>query len=247
MRPEQKWISVSIIILLILFVGYKYFYLSRRPILYPNFGISIPAGYKTHGIDVSHYQHEIDWELVSEMEDKGQRLSFAIVKATEGTNKMDRKFKLNWNQLADRKLLRGAYLYLHANKSGKMQADYFISKVKLQSGDLAPVIDIEETKRQSDTQIRKVVKDCAEVLEAHYKTKPIIYSNVDFYEKNLGEEFNAYPFWAAHYEQLHEPRISRDWLIWQHSCKGRVNGILSEVDFNVVNGSLNSLKNYCVE
>jgi lysozyme len=41
---------------------------------------------------------------------------------------------------------------------------------------------------------------------------------------------------VAHYLQPHQPRIKRQWTFWQHSEKGRVNGIISRVDFNVFNG-----------
>jgi lysozyme len=66
--------------------------------------------------------------------------------------------------------------------------------------------------------------------------KPIIYTNVDFYKRNLGTCFDNYPLWVAHYYQPSQPRIKRDWLFWQHSEEGRVNGILSKVDFNVFGG-----------
>jgi lysozyme len=247
MTRQQK-ISALVFASLLLFVYLaNRFYFSKRPIMYANFGIEIPAGYSTHGIDVSHYQHDIDWKLASKMVDRGQKISFAIVKATEGTSQKDSKFDDNWSTLDDHDILRGAYLYLHPNQSGKKQAQYFISKVDLEKGDLPPVIDIEETKNQSSATIQKCVKECADALEAKFGVKPIIYSNVDFYKRQLGKDFDEYPLWAAHYEQSRQPRIDRDWLIWQHSCKGRVNGIDAEVDFNVVNGSIFALHDICIK
>jgi lysozyme len=41
---------------------------------------------------------------------------------------------------------------------------------------------------------------------------------------------------VAHYLQPHQPRIARDWVFWQHSESGTVNGIFGKVDFNVFNG-----------
>jgi hypothetical protein len=41
-----------------------------------------------------------------------------------------------------------------------------------------------------------------------------------------------------------EPAIPKgwdDWTIWQHSCKGVVNGILNEVDLNVCKVDLEEL------
>jgi lysozyme len=64
----------------------------------------------------------------------------------------------------------------------------------------------------------------------------VIYTNVDFYNRYLGEAFDDYPLWVAHYYQRREPRIKRGWVFWQHSDEGRVNGIRSPVDFNVFNG-----------
>lgn len=222
------------------------FYFSRKPILYSGFGISIPAGYQTHGIDVSRYQKKVDWKLVSEMRDQGQRISFAIIKATEGTHLIDSRFEDNWKQAKEAGILRGAYLYFHANRNGEEQAHYFMQQVELGKGDLPPVVDIEEIKGSSKTQLRKELKRCLDALEKKYGAKPMIYTNVDFYDKYLGDDFNEYPYWAAHYEQCHSPRCERPWTLWQHHCNGHVNGIQAEVDFNVVNGGLHELTQLCL-
>jgi lysozyme len=36
-----------------------------------------------------------------------------------------------------------------------------------------------------------------------------------------------------------------DWHFWQHSDRGRVNGIRGTVDFNVFKGELDDLKELC--
>jgi lysozyme len=41
---------------------------------------------------------------------------------------------------------------------------------------------------------------------------------------------------VAHYLRPDQPSIYRDWIFWQHSEAGRVDGILTHVDFNVFNG-----------
>jgi lysozyme len=240
------WIGLYSAVLLIVVGAYIHF-TAKKSIRYPGFGIEVPAGYTTHGIDVSRYQQCIDWEQVTKMRDQGHRISFAITKATEGLKLTDPCFRANWSGMKEYHLLRGAYLYFHPNKSGKAQAAYFMSTVTLEPGDLPPIIDIEETKRMSASAIRKSLKECADVLEAAYGNKPILYTNVDFYNKNLGNEFDEYPLWAAHYEQANGPRISRNWVLWQHNCKGRVDGICSEVDFNVVRGNLYDLKKLCIK
>ena len=117
-----------------------------------------------------------------------------------------------------------------------MQAENFIDKVNLEPGDLPPVLDLEQLNGTSSTVLRKEAKRCLETVESYYGVKPILYTYVDFYKRHLGTEFDSYPLWVAHYYQPDQPRIGRGWLFWQHSDKGRVNGIADPVDFNVFSG-----------
>jgi lysozyme len=117
-----------------------------------------------------------------------------------------------------------------------MQAENFIDKVKLEAGDFPPVLDIEQLNGASINNLKKEAKRWLDVVEEYYNVRPIIYTNVDFYNRNLGADFDKYPLWVAHYYQPEQPRIGRDWLFWQHSDKGNVNGITTPVDFNVFNG-----------
>ena len=133
-------------------------------------------------------------------------------------------------------MLRGAYHFFIGSKDGKMQAENFISNVELEPGDLPPVLDVEQLNGASRDELKKGVKKWLEVAEDYYHVRPVIYTNVDFYNRNLGDEFDEYPLWVAHYYQMEQPRIRRGWVLWQHSDEGRVNGILSKVDFNVFNG-----------
>lgn len=203
---------------------------------YEAFGIDIPTNYEIHGIDVSKYQDIIDWESVRQMQIAGIKIGFAFIKATEGIGNEDRYFKRNWKKAAQAGIVRGAYHYFLATKSGKAQAENFISTVQLSSGDLPPVLDVEQTYGVSPSKLRERVKDFLETVEEHYRVKPIIYTNVDFYQQVLKDEFDEYPLWVAHYLQQERPRITRTWHFWQHSETGRVNGIFSKVDFNVFYG-----------
>lgn len=203
---------------------------------YEEFGISIPGDYEIHGIDVSKYQSVIAWEEVKNMKVQQIQMGFAFIKATQGVSGTDPQFKRNWKKAKDAGLPRGAYHFFIASKDGKEQAENFIDRVKLESGDLPPVLDVEQLNGVSATQLRTEIKKWLAIVEKHYGVKPIIYTNVDFYIHNLGEDFNDYPLWAAHYYRPDQPRIGRDWLFWQHSDEGRVNGIVSKVDFNVFNG-----------
>lgn len=205
-------------------------------IRYEEFGIDIPVRYSIHGIDVSRYQSTIDWESVALMKVEAIQISFAFIKATEGVRNEDIYFKRNWKRAKDAGLARGAYHFFLAGKSGRQQAENFIKRVKLEPGDLPPVLDVEQTYGVSGPKLRERVKEWLDVVEEYYGVKPIIYTNVDFYKHNLKDGFDEYPLWVAHYLQKHRPRIHREWVFWQHSETGRVNGIGPTVDFNVFNG-----------
>ena len=51
-------------------------------------------GFEIHGIDVSRYQSDIDWQKVA-----GQDIKFAFVKASEGETISDNFFCKNWKEM----------------------------------------------------------------------------------------------------------------------------------------------------
>jgi lysozyme len=241
-RTDTVWrilivcISASIVLMLGLWIHDWWMSKKAQYVRYDEFGIDIPTNYSVHGIDVSKYQHVIDWESVKAMNVENVRLSFAFIKATEGNVNEDRYFARNWKKARDANMTRGAYHFFLATKSGKTQAENFISSVSLEPGDLPPVLDIEQTYGVPAVKLRQRVREWLATVEHFYGVKPIIYTNVDFYRLYLESEFDDYPLWVAHYLNKGRPRIYRDWHFWQYSETGRVNGILSKVDFNVFNG-----------
>lgn len=212
-------------------------YLSRpKFIRYPAFGIDLPVSYTIHGIDVSRYQSSIDWKEVKNMEDKQVKIGFAFIKATEGLGRVDAGFRQNWFNTKKSMIPRGAYHFFISSKSGKAQAENFIETVSLTKGDLPPVLDIESANGASVAEVQQRAKDWLLMIEKQYKIKPIIYTNIDFYENYLDGAFDEYPLWVAHYLVKDKPRINRNWAFWQHNEKGHVNGVDAFVDFNVFNG-----------
>jgi lysozyme len=245
-----KVITVSIIYLAAAALAiYLITYFLNKPkfVRYAAFGIPIPVSYQIHGIDVSRYQAAIDWEAVRDMQDKNIKIGFAFMKATEGLGNVDGTFRRNWFKAREAKITRGAYHFFIASKSGKAQAENFIQTVTLTKGDMPPVLDIEQTYGASVTDIQQRTKDWLQMIEKQYKVKPIIYTNVDFYQNFLAGKFDDYPIWVAHYLVKDKPRIKREWLFWQHNETGRVNGIDAYVDFNVFNGDSTDFKKLLIK
>ncbi len=249
-KKITRWVIYCSLIALAGLAGwmaYKWFqYRNAKFSRYPAFGISIPAAYDIHGIDVSRYQHTIAWEEVKSMQVLDVKLGFAFIKATEGIGNVDPQFFRNWKKAKSNDIVRGAYHFFIPTKDGKMQAQNFIKRVDLQSGDLPPVLDIEQLFGVSKTQLKAEVTQWLDVVENYYQVKPIIYTNVDFYKKNLGSDFDKYPLWVAHYYEQAQPRINRGWVFWQHNDRGNVNGITSKVDFNVFSGDSAAFKSLLV-
>jgi lysozyme len=56
-----------------------------------NFGKASPKNHAVHGVDVSRWQGDIDWEQL-----RSQGANFAYIKATDGGDHLDPMFKKNW-------------------------------------------------------------------------------------------------------------------------------------------------------
>ncbi len=239
---RRQWLYFIIIIAMMTvgYVSYQlyqiYLYYKADFVRYDGFNIDVPMGYTVHGIDISHHQGNIVWPAVKKMQVKDITLDFAYIKATEGLSKVDDCYKRNWMKCRELYIPHGAYHFYLPNKSGAAQAINFIKTVKLQPGDLPPVVDIEKMYGTTPEAMRIELKLWLNMIETHYGVKPIIYTYVNFYENYLGKDFDGYPLWIAHYVQRRQPRIQRDWAFWQFNEHGTVNGITASTDFNVFNG-----------
>jgi lysozyme len=190
---------------------------------------------KVFGIDVSEYQGEIDWDEADSIENF--KIGFVFVRATCGIDKLDFNFKENWKQVRSKKIIRGAYHYYRPNENSIAQAKFFVKTVKLSKGDLPPILDIEQLpENQSIDSLKVGLHRWLDYVDAHYKVKPIIYTGESYYKDFLKDEFSEYTFWVANYNFWVES-IKDDWLFWQFSEKGIVNGINENVDINIYNGS----------
>lgn len=216
---------------------------------YKQFGIRIPRKYSVHGIDVSRYQRRVDWNRVRNMKVDDVRISFAFIKATEGSWLKDPEFENNWKNARENGIIRGAYHFFLPDINVRDQAVHFAKTVRLRSGDLPPVVDIEEARGLGREQVRKATLDFVALLEKRYGVKPILYTYRDFYKNHFADqpEFKPYCFWIAHYHvaDLDMPDDSK-WHFWQHSDRGNVNGINERVDFNVFYGDSATLRKLCL-
>jgi lysozyme len=214
---------------------------------FKHFGIHLPGTYAVHGIDVSRYQESVDWQGVAGMQVGKVRMTFAFIKATEGSWIVDPRFRENWQNARKAGVIRGAYHYFLPDISPKDQAGHFVRHVQLEKGDLPPVVDVEEVRRMTKQQVANNTLTFLRLLEKTYGVKPILYTNKHFYLKHFADHpaFKEYPLWIAHY-RVPGPELPTDihWHFWQHHDAGRVQGIKGAVDFNVFNGTLQDLNKW---
>ena len=236
------------ILVIVIFVSGFYFFFIR-PYAYrwkpcyglKAYGICMPSGYQIHGIDISHYQGEVNWNRLEQTRQGKFPIKFVFMKATEGGDYIDDKFACNFDSARTHGFIRGAYHFYNPKTDANKQAELFINTVKLETGDFPPVLDIEK-KGKDMAKLQQDLKIWLQKVEDHYGIKPIIYASYKFKTRYLNDSiFNSYPYWIAHY-YVDSVRYQGDWKFWQHTDVGTLPGIDGKVDLNIFNGSLSELQ-----
>jgi lysozyme len=199
----------------------------------------------TPGIDVSHWQAQIDWQKVSTA---GKR--FAFIKATERNNFIDDQFELNWAQAKAAGLVRGAYHFFRPLVDAAEQADLALSIVHLEEGDLPLALDLETGGNIKASTMIQRVEVWVKRVEDRTGHKPILYSNPSWLNTYFQISAGGPPLWAydhmlwlANYvdpgvtQPLIMPTGWKKWTFWQHSATGSVDGIQGNVDLDWFDGT----------
>jgi len=206
----------------------------------PHSGVAAARRHAVQGIDVSHYQNEIDWRGV-----KRAGARFAFIKATEGGDLLDPRFRENWRGAKEAGVPRGAYHFVFWCRPARDQIRWFLRHVPKDPDALPPVIDVEWShktgcRRPSPEVARAKMREMLKAFQAHYGRKPIIYTDINFHEDVLAgtREFDDHPFWVRSVADLPQERYEgRPWEFWQFTATGRVPGIRGDVDRNAFFGS----------
>ena len=250
-KPKKKankempaWCRRLLAVLVVVAFVFGFYSFFIRPYAYrwkpcygmKGYGVCMPTGYSMHGIDVSHYQGDINWKMLKQTRQGKFPVQFIFMKATEGGDFSDDKFVANFDSAKAHGFIRGAYHFYNPKTDANKQADFFIRSVKLEPGDLPPVLDI-EMKGKDMKKLQQDLKIWLGKIENHYGVKPIIYASYKFKTKYLNDSiFNTYPYWIAHY-YVDSVRYQGEWKFWQHTDVGTLPGIGEKVDLNVFNGS----------
>jgi len=187
--------------------------------------------FPVRGIDVSHHLGEIDWAQVA-----SDDVAFVYMKATEGGDFKDSAFARNWAGAGSAGLARGAYHYFSLCKPGQQQAENFLSVLPEDADMLAPVLDLELerncARRPPADEVLREISAFTTLVEAARGKQVVFYVPSDFYENYLkGSGLNR-RLWAR--SIWHSPDYPAEWVLWQYHDRGRVKGIATDVDLNVL-------------
>jgi len=206
-------------------------------------GLNYPNAkdYPIHGIDVSKFQGDIDWNAVA-----NSGVKFAWIKATEGGDRLDQHFQANWTGAKAAGVPHGAYHFVYWCRPPLEEISWFEQNAPVEDDALPPVLDVEATPT-SKTCHRHLTEEGAiadmkvmlEEMERHYGKRPIIYTTVDFYQAILSDgAFMDYPIWVR--STKYHPAVKyglRPWRFWQYQSDGSVAGIASHVDRDAFSGT----------
>lgn len=188
------------------------------------------------GIDVSAWQNEIDFNKVKE-----DNVEFVMIRVGYGYNKdgqiiIDKQFYDNFRKAKEANLKIGLYFYSYAKniKEAKSQADWIVTTIKKEKLDLPIAFDFEDWNNFNDynlslTDLNMIADAFMNRIEEHgYKS--MLYGSY-YYLQNIWDVQNK-NIWLAHYSSKTD--YPNNYQIWQLSNIGKVNGINTDVDINIL-------------
>ena len=193
------------------------------------------------GIDVSHYQNDIDWVTV-----KNAGVSFAIIQAGHrgyetGLLHENERYRSYIQEAKAAGLEVGVYFFSQANTREEAieEARFVLKLVKDYPIDCGIAFDMEYVNEYdrihhlTTEEITQITYAFAETIKGAGYT-PIIYGSASWLEHQLYMEYlqDDCEFWVASFQEEYEP-YEYVYSIWQYSEKGEVPGINHPVDLNI--------------
>lgn len=207
------------------------------------------------GIDASYYQDrpgthadDIDWAAVkaSGIEYVWIRLTKAFLLGGRIYVDRDSAAATLWRWAGEAGLLRGGYHYYHPLADAPLQARTLLSFAKeLGRAELGLAADVEEHGRLAARELTDHVRSFSDPLATETSRAPVLYTTPGMARYHLqSDRLSHMPLWLSQVDVVHPdvPSAWSSWTYWQHSWRGRVPGILTNVDLDLYAGSLASLR-----
>lgn len=197
------------------------------------------SGDATVGIDVSKWNGEIDWDKV-----KNAGVDFAIVRAgyrgsVTGSLVEDPYFAENMRGAANAGIDTGVYFFTQATNEVEAveEASVVLALVREYPVNYPIFIDTEGAGGNGradglDKETRTLVCEafCRTIENAGYTAG--IYASRNWYNNNLDmNRLDRYFIWLAEYRDI--PLYQGYYRMWQHTSKGKIDGVEGNVDMNI--------------
>lgn len=186
------------------------------------------------GIDVSHWQGNINWMAVA---DDG--VKFAIIKAggSDAGFYKDSKFEQNYINAKTARIALGAYYFVgklcKSYKDGAADAQRFIDMLAGKQFEYPVYIDFEAPDTNNRSGNTDAVIGFCETMEAAGYFVGVYASEISGFRDRLEDErLQDYSHWVARYGRKPTSISERVFGIWQYSSTGRVAGINGNVDMD---------------
>lgn len=193
------------------------------------------------GIDVSYSQGKIDWQHV-----KNSGIQFAIIRCGYGKNISSQDDSYYLRNVAECQRLGipyGVYIYSYALdvESAKSEADHTLRLLRQANANptLGVWFDMEDADGyksrygmpSNDTLVNICKTYCDIINQNGYKAG--IYASLSWLENQLNDSrLDQYDVWVAHW--ANQCGYRKSYKIWQYTSKGSVDGILNEVDMDIL-------------
>ena len=186
---------------------------------------------KLSGIDVSHYQGNINWKAVKEY-----GIDFAFIKCLQGKSRVDECFHTNMRNAIANDIPVGVYVYSKAKTIDDAVAEAKrVIKECSQYKLTYPVVFDFESKHFEDMSLAmrgKIIDAFCQTILSDGKYIPMLYSSRYWLMHMIpAEVVKKYDIWLAEYT-TGKPKYTGDYNIWQYGV-GKVTGIIGDVDMNI--------------
>ena len=180
-----------------------------------------------HGIDLSHYQGEVFWEAIGD----NSKMAYVYLKATEGGDRIDSKYEQNIELAHKYGLKVGSYHFFRPKTDLLKQLDNFKAQCRPRQQDLIPMIDVETKQGMPTVEFCDSLMKFLNMVEEAYRQKPLVYTGTNFYNNYLAGKLVGYKLMIAQYS-TNEPVLKddNDYMLWQYTGKGHIDGIRGYVD-----------------
>ena len=194
-----------------------------------------------HGIDVSHWNGIVDWKYVAK-----SGIRFAMLKCMNKSNQIEINFENNYQECLKNNIYVGVYIYVMATTKEKAKAaiEALLGIIKNRKIRYGVWLDVEDKVLADLKEFPELIEFMLDKLHKAGYTAGV-YCNLSWYNEYF--KGKQYLFWIARYPvedngEVHPALDPEIGVCWQYSSKGKVPGIVGNVDMDLAKVDISKIK-----